>query len=141
MNIIVCMKVVPDTESKIQLKDGRVNEEGLKFLINPFDEWGIEEALRIKEKLGGKITLLTVGTEKDVEVVKNGLAYGVDEAYLLSDPAFEGSDMLGVARILASACKKVGYDLIICGREGADYDLGHSGIALAERRTESADAL
>lgn len=131
MNIIVCMKVVPDTESKIQVKDGAVIEEGLKFLINPFDEWGIEEALRIKEKLGGKITLLTVGTERDIEVVKNGLAYGVDDAILLSDPAFEGSDPIGIARILASACKKMECDLIICGREGADYDTGHTGIALA----------
>lgn len=133
MNIVVCVKQVPDTASKINIKEGKVDTEGLEWVINPYDEYAIEEALLIKERLGkGKVTLITMGPERAKEALKSGLALGADEAIHLVDDAFEGSDPYATALVLARALEKIDYDIIFCGKQGVDEDHAQVGIALAE---------
>ncbi len=133
MNIVVCLKQVPDTASKIVVKDGRVLEEGLTWVVNPYDEYAVEEALRIKEKLGGKVTLVTVGPERAKQALKDALALGADEGIHVTDPAFEGVGPYGVATILAAALQKIPYDMIWAGWKGVDLDQGQTAIILAEK--------
>ncbi len=133
MNIVVCVKQVPDTASKIQIKEGKVDTEGLEWVINPYDEYAIEEALRIKERFGeGKVTLVAMGPERAKDALKSGLALGADEAIHLKDEAFEGSDPYSTALLLAKALEKIDYDIIFCGKQGVDEDYAQVGIALAE---------
>lgn len=133
MNIVVCIKQVPDTAAVIKVKDGQIDYAGLTWVINPYDEYALEEALRIKERLGeGKVTLLAEGPERVKEALKTSLAMGADEAVHLKDPSFEGSDSYTTAKILAAALKKMPYDLICCGWKGVDADQGVVGITLAE---------
>jgi electron transfer flavoprotein beta subunit len=133
MNIVVCVKQVPDTASKITIKEGKVDTEGLEWVINPYDEYAIEEALLIKERLGeGRVTLVTMGPERAKEALKSGLALGADEAIHLVDDAFEGSDPYATALVLAKALEKIDYDIILCGKQGVDEDHAQVGIALAE---------
>jgi electron transfer flavoprotein beta subunit len=133
VNIIVLVKSVPDTESQIQVRDNRIVEEGLQWVPNPYDEYGVEEALRLKEKHGGKVTLITLGPKRAEETLKKMLALGADEGILVSDPAFDGSDELAVARVLAAAIQKVGeYDLVWAGFTGVDWNQGIVGAAVAE---------
>lgn len=132
MNIVVCIKQVPDTASRIEVKDGRVVEEGLPWVTNPYDEYAVEEALRLREKFGGKVTLITVGPERAKEALKSELARGADEAIHCIDPAFEGLDSYGVATVLAAAIRKLPYDMIWCGWKGVDWDAGQVAIILAE---------
>jgi electron transfer flavoprotein beta subunit len=136
VNSIVCMKQVPDTEAQIRVKsDGTdVVLDGVKFIISPYDEFGIEEALRLKEKMGaGKVTLVCQGPARCVESIRTGLAMGADDAYHLDDAAFEGSDPLATATALAAQIKKIGdYDVIFCGKQAIDDDQSQVGVALAE---------
>jgi len=133
MNIAICVKQVPDTETKIKVKDGRVDHSETKYVVNPYDEYAIEEGLRIKERLGeGKITLLSTGPERVQDALKSGLAVGADEAVHLVDPSFEGSDPYATALILSSALQKMEYDIILCGKQGVDEDHAQVGIILAE---------
>lgn len=133
MNIVVCIKHVPDTASKIEVKGGKVVEEGLAWVVNPYDEYAAEEALRIKERFGeGKVTLVTMGPERAKEGLKAELAKGADEAIHLTDSAFEGSDPYATAKILAQALQKIDYDLIFCGWKGVDHDEGQTAVILAE---------
>ena len=91
MNIAVCVKQVPDTETKIELNSdsNSILTEGIKWVMNPYDEYAVEEALKIKEKYGGKVTIVSMGPERTVEAMRTALAMGADEGILLSDPAFE----------------------------------------------------
>src|SRR5688500_16505124 len=135
MNIIIPMKRVPDTETKIGVSNGQIDQNSLKsWVINPYDEYAIEEALRLIENRGqGKITILTIGPEEAQETIRKALAMGADEAYHLQDEAFEGLDPLGRARVLATAIEKIGeYDFIWAGMKGVDDDLGQTGVLLAE---------
>jgi electron transfer flavoprotein beta subunit len=133
MNIVICVKQVPDTETKIKVKDGQVDHAETKYVLNPYDEYAIEEGLRIKERLGeGKITLITTGPERAKDALKSGLAVGADEAVHLVDEAFEGSDSYATALILSKALGKMDYDIIFCGKQGVDEDHAQVGIALAE---------
>ncbi len=135
MNSIVCMKQVPDTEAQIRVKsDGTdVVLDGVKFIISPYDEYGIEEALRIKEKMGaGKVSLMCMGPARCVESIRTGLAMGADDAFHLDDAAFEGSDPLATAKALAAQIKKLEYDVIFCGKQAIDDDQSQVGVALAE---------
>ncbi len=133
MNIIVCIKQVPDTASTIEVRDGRVVEEGLTWVTNPYDEYAVEEALRLREEHGGKVTLITVGPQRAKQALKDELARGADDGIHCLDPAFEGLDPYGVATVLASAIRKVGeYDMIWCGWKGVDWDHGQVAIILAE---------
>ena len=133
MNIIVLVKSVPDPAAKVPVKDNHIVEDGLAWEANPYDENAVEEAIRLKEKLGGKVTLVTLGPKRAEETLKKMLALGADEGILLSDPAFEGSDELATARILAKAIEKVGeYDVILAGWTGVDWNQGIVPQAVAE---------
>lgn len=133
MNIIVLVKSVPDPAAKVPVRNNRIVEDGLAWEANPYDENAVEEAIRLKEKYGGKVTLITMGPKRAEETLKKMLALGADEGILLSDPAFEGSDELGTARILAKAIEKVGgYDMVLAGWTGVDWNQGIVPQAVAE---------
>jgi len=134
MNILVCIKQVPDTtEVKINPETGTLMREGVPSIINPFDMYAIEEALRLKEKFGGKVTVLTMGPPQAKEALKEAISYGVDEGILISDKAFAGSDTLATSYTLSHAIKKIeNYDLIICGKQAMDGDTAQVGPGIAE---------
>lgn len=134
MNIIVCMKQVPDTETLIKIKpDGSgIVTDDIKYIMNPYCEYGVEEALRIKEKFGGVAILVTVGAARAVEALRTGLAMGADRSIHLNDPAFEGGDGFATAKALAEVIKKETFDLILCGKQAVDDDMAQVGPALAE---------
>lgn len=135
MDSIICVKQVPDTEIRIQIEDGQVIEEKLQYVVNPYDEYAIEEALRLREKFGeGRITVLTLGPERAREAMMQALAVGADEAIHLADDAFQGGDAYATAKALAEAIVALDleYDIILCGKQGVDHDNAQVGIALAE---------
>lgn len=124
MNIVVLIKQVPEialikvneSENKIDLPQG-------PGVVNPFDEYAVEEGIRIKEKTGGKCTVMTTGTEKAESALRDCLALGADEAILLSDPLFEGSDPQATGKILAAGLKKLGeFDIVLAGKQAIDSD-------------------
>ncbi|MCD6083476.1 electron transfer flavoprotein subunit beta/FixA family protein [Candidatus Aerophobetes bacterium] len=137
MHIIVCIKQVPDTEelSKVRI-NSRTNtlvREGIKSIINPFDENAIEEALRIKERHGGKVTVLSMGPPQAEEALRRALAMGADKAILLSDRSFAGSDTLATSYTLAMGIRKIGeFDLVLLGKQAIDGDTAQVGPGLAE---------
>ncbi|MFH1034924.1 MAG: electron transfer flavoprotein subunit beta/FixA family protein [Pseudomonadota bacterium] len=133
MEILVCVKRVPDTaQNEIELrKDGQgIDEEDLVYSINEWDNYAVEEAIQIRDKVGGSITVVTVGDEEADEVLRRELAMGADKAVHLGDPAFEKSDGLGVASILKALVAKGRYDLILTGAQ-ADDCAGQVGGMLA----------
>ncbi len=132
MNIVVLMKRVPDTETRIQVRDGKVVTEGISWVISPYDEYAIELALQLVEKHKGKVTLLTLGPDEAKETIRKGLALGADEAVHLNDPALLGGDASTTARALAAACKKLNYDLILAGKQAVDEDNAQVAVRVAE---------
>ncbi len=134
MDIVVLLKQVPATESLIQVADDGVSikTEELKWVINPYDEFAVEEALRIREAQGGSVTVLSVGTDKTVEAVRTALAMGADTGVLVDDPAALGKGALATARVLAAALKQMPFDLIIAGQRAVDADQFQVGPAAAE---------
>lgn len=134
MNIVVCIKQVPDTESQIKIaSDAKsIVTDDIKWVMNPYDEFGVEEALRLKEKFGGEVTVVGLGPKRVTESLRTALAMGADKGVLISDEALEGSDSLAVAKALAAAIKDLEYDLIFTGQRGIDDDMGVVGAALAE---------
>jgi electron transfer flavoprotein beta subunit len=135
MEIICCLKQVPDTEAEIRpsADNTAINYEGIKFVINVYDEYAVEEALKIKEKLGaGTVTIVTLGPDRAAESIRMGLAMGADKAVHLDDPAFLGSDSYATAKALAAAIKGMPYDLILCGMRAIDDDAFQVGHTLAE---------
>ncbi len=134
MNVIVCMKQVPDTETLIKIKsDGSgIVTEDIKYVMNPYCEFAVEESLRIREKFGGQSILITMGSQRAVEALRTGLAMGADRAIHLNDPAFEGADGWSTAKALAEVIKKESYDLILCGKQAVDDDMAQVGQSLAE---------
>jgi electron transfer flavoprotein beta subunit len=136
MNIIVPIKQVPDTEAIIQV-DGsdktRIVESGITFILNPYDEYAIEEGLRIKERLGqGKVTAVTVGPARSDSALRDALALGIDEAVHITDEGIEKADPFAVATILAKLVSSTPYDLILCGRQAIDDDSAQVPAFLAE---------
>ncbi|MBI2935088.1 MAG: electron transfer flavoprotein subunit beta/FixA family protein [Chloroflexi bacterium] len=139
MNIVVCVKLVPDPEAppasfKIDSAANKMTvAAGVNLVISPFDEQAVEAGLRIKDKKGGKVTVLSLGTGLPRDVVKKPIAMGGDELVILEDPAFEGGDSWSTAYALSMAIKKIGaFDLVICGRQAADWDAGQVGAGIAE---------
>ena len=139
MNMIVCVKQVIDPEAppasfKVDAAGNKVvPPPGVSPVISPFDENAVEAALRIKDARGGKITVISLGTNLLREVVKKPLSMGADEIILLEDEAFADGDSHSTAYALAMAIKKIGdYDLIFCGRQAADWDAGQVGSGIAE---------
>lgn len=134
MNILVCLKQVPDTETIIKIAgDGKsIVTDDIKWVMNPYDEFGVEEALKIKEKAGGEVTVAAVGPARTTEALRTALAMGADKAVQVTDDAAEGADALGVAKILAKVIAEIGPDLVFCGQRGVDYDIGATGTILAD---------
>lgn len=133
MNIVVCIKQVPDTtEVKLDPKTGTLIREGVPSIINPDDKAGIEEALKIKEKVGAKVTILTMGPPQADIALREAYAMGADEVILLTDRAFAGADTWATSSALAGALKKIPYDLIIAGRQAIDGDTAQVGPQIAE---------
>lgn len=132
MNIVVLIKRVPDTETRIQIKDSQVSTEGISWVISPYDEYAVEEALRLIEKYTGKVTLVCLGPEDAKETIRKGLALGADQAVHLNDPAFLNGDASTTAEVLAAALKKIEYDLILSGKQAVDEDNAQVGIRVAE---------
>jgi electron transfer flavoprotein beta subunit len=138
MNIIVCVKQVIDPEAppsifKIDAATNKAEMHGVPPVIDPYGEFAVEAALKIKEAKGGKITVVSLGFKLSREVVKKPLAMGADELILLDDEAYIGGDSWSTAAALAAAIKKIGeYDLILCGREASDTNAGQTGPGIAE---------
>jgi electron transfer flavoprotein beta subunit len=139
MNMIVCIKQVIDPEAppasfKIDSADNKVvPPQGVSPVIDPYAEYGVEAALKIKDALGGKITAISLGTNQLRDIVKKPLAMGADELILLEDEAFDGGDSWSTAYTLAMAIKKIGeYDIVFCGREASDWNAGQVGSGIAE---------
>jgi len=134
VNIVVCIKQVPDTETKIQINsDGSgIVTEGIKYVVNPYDEYALEEGVRLKEKFGGEVTVISLGPERAKEAIRNCLAVGADKGIHLNDPSFEGSDSYVTAKILAKAISEIPYDIILTGKQGVDFDNSQVFAYLAE---------
>jgi len=135
LDIIVLVKQVPETESLLELDTDRglVNTDNVKWIVNPYDEYAIEEALQIKENNSdAKVTVLSVGPKRSETALRTALAMGADEALLIDDPAAEGGDALATARLLVAALKEMPYDLIIAGMRAVDNDGYQVPAAVAE---------
>jgi len=134
MNIIVSIKQVPDTtEVKIDPVTNTLIREGVPTIINPFDENAIEEGLRLREKHGGKVTVITMGPPQAAEALREALAMGADDAILISDKRFAGADTLATSYTLAQAIKKIGeFDILLFGKQAIDGDTAQVGPGVAE---------
>ncbi len=135
MNSIVCTKQVPDTESIIRINsEGTgIAEEGLKYVANPYDEYALEEALRLREKFAeGKVTVITVGPQRAEESMRYFFAMGADEGILIRDDEPRKRDPFAIAQCLAEAIRGMEYDVIFCGKQAVDDDSAQVGAMLAE---------
>jgi len=133
MNIIVCIKQVPETtEVRINPENNTLIREGVKSIINPFDMYAIEEAVRLKEKFGGKITAISMGPPQAEAALRETISLGIDEGILICDRAFAGSDTWATSYTLSSAIKKFGeFDLILCGKQASDGDTAQVGPGIS----------
>ena len=135
MRIVVAVKQVPDTETKVAIAAGgrSVDESSITWIVNPYDEFAMEEALKIKEARGeGEVVAVTIGPARAATALRTCLAMGADRGLHLSDPAFEGSDSLGLATILAAAIRPLSPDLIFAGQYAVGTDNRQVGMMLAE---------
>lgn len=133
MKIIVCIKQTFDTEAKISLtSDGQIDSNGVHFIVNPYDEYAIEEGVRLKEKFGGEVTVISMGSSRAQDALRTALAMGADRAMLISDPCLEKADEWVTAQVLSKAIAGLSYDVIITGRMAIDDGSGQVGVRLAE---------
>lgn len=134
MHIVVCIKQVPNTTNvQIDPTTGTLKRDGVESIINPFDEYAIEEAIRLKERFGGKTTVITMGPPQAESVLRDALARGIDNAILVSDRAFAGADTWATSFALARAIRTIGdCDLVICGKQATDGDTAQVGPGVAE---------
>jgi len=134
MNFVVCIKQVPGTTNiKIDPKTNTLVREGVQSIINPFDCYAIEESVRLREKCGGKVTVITMGPPQADAALREAISLGADEAVLISDRAFAGSDTWATSYVLSKAIQKLGKcDVIICGKQTLDGDTGQVGPGIAE---------
>jgi electron transfer flavoprotein beta subunit len=134
VDIVVLLKQVPDTETLIRIDDDgkSLDTRDIKWIINPYDDYAVEAALRLKESQGATVTILSLGPARAVEAIRSALAMGADQGLLVDDPAAEGSDALGKAKTLAAALRGQPFDLICGGHRAVDDDENQVGIMLAE---------
>jgi electron transfer flavoprotein beta subunit len=130
MDIFVLLKQTFDTEEKIVLQAGNVQEDGAKFVINPYDEYAVEQAIQLRDEFGGKVTLLSVGPDRTAEALRTALAMGADEAILITDERIQG-DECEVAEILAQILRSQSFDLVLGGNFSVDNGAGQVAIRLA----------
>lgn len=134
MNILVCVKQTIDTAATVSVEDGKISGGDSPLVLNPWDEFAVEEALRTKEAHGGQVTALSLGPQEAREALKQALAMGCDSAVLVTDPAFEGTDSLATSKAIAAAIGKIGeVDLVFFGRTTVDYDTGVTSAQVARR--------
>jgi electron transfer flavoprotein beta subunit len=134
LHVVICTKQTPDTAARVEVKDGHASWGDAPLVVNPWDEYAIEEALRLKEAHGGQATVLSMGPESSREALKQAVAMGCDEAILVSDPLLKGSDVLATSRALAKAIEKMGdVDVAMFGKQAIDGDTGLTAIAVARR--------
>jgi electron transfer flavoprotein beta subunit len=135
MKILVAVKQVPDTATQVKIgADAKgIDTAGITWIVSPYDEFAVEEALRIKEKAGqGEVVAVTLGPERAKEALRSCLAMGCDRAIHLNDPAWSGADTLVTARALAALVKQEAPQLVLCGRQAIDDDMGAAPAQLAE---------
>jgi len=133
MNIAVCLKQTFDTEAKISLNSsGKIDDANVTRCINPYDEYAVEAGLKLKEKFGGEVTIVSVGGEKTPESMRTALAMGADKGILIKDPALEQADEWVVAEVLAKAISQIPYDIILSGRIAVDDQSAQVAIRVAE---------
>ena len=121
VNIVVCVKQTFDSETRIVLnQEGRIDESLVKYIVNPYDEYALEEAIRIKEREGGRVTVITVERAGSSEALYHCLAMGADEAIAVADPSLAHADQHSCALALSRLIKNIDYDLIFCGKEAID---------------------
>ncbi|MFQ5979334.1 MAG: electron transfer flavoprotein subunit beta/FixA family protein [Candidatus Heimdallarchaeota archaeon] len=132
-NILVFVKQVPEiTDIKVDPETGTLIREGVPSILNPFDEYAVEEGLRIREKHGGEVTVISMGPPQAAEAIRKCLAMGADHGILLTDRAFAGADTWATSLTLAEMARKLKYDLIICGKQAIDGDTAQVGPEIAE---------
>ena len=134
MEILVLVKRIPATDCKIKIGgDGKsIDPAGVEYVLNPYDEYAVEVALRLKEKFGGETWVVTLGEDRVVESMRTALAMGVDKGVHLKDDAFAGSDAMGEAKALAAALKTLEPDIVLCGKQAIDWDMAQVPSMLAE---------
>ncbi|AYE34651.1 electron transfer flavoprotein subunit beta/FixA family protein [Clostridium septicum] len=133
MNIVVCLKQVPDTTAvKIDPKTGTLIRDGVPSIINPEDKHALEAALRIKETSGANVTVISMGPPQAQSALREALCMGADEAILITDRAFAGADTLATSKALAGALKRLEYDVVFAGRQAIDGDTAQVGPEIAE---------
>jgi len=135
LHIVVCTKYTPDSEAKMSVDEaGNVSWGDSPLIINPWDEYSVEEALLLRDQHGGKVTVISVGPEAALEALKHAVAMGADEAIRVWDEACEGSDTLATSYVLAKTIEKIGdADLIMCGKSAIDAETWQTGVSLATR--------
>ncbi|MED4226190.1 electron transfer flavoprotein subunit beta/FixA family protein [Neobacillus cucumis] len=129
MKLLVCIKQTFDTEEKIELKEGEIVEETSQWIVNPYDEYAIEEALRLKEEHGGEVIVLTIGKERSESALRHGLAMGADHAVLIEDVE---SDEFIISKVIAAYVKDKNFDFILTGNQSIDNGAGQVGVRVAE---------
>lgn len=134
MKIITCLKEVPDRDTRYEIDAAgtSINQEDLTFSINECDEYALEESLKLKEKHGGEVVILTLGREKAERSVRKGLAMGADRAILVKDDAEQISNPHAVAQVLSQVLREEEYDLILAGTQSDDFSYAQTGVILAE---------
>ena len=132
MNSVVCISHVPDTESRIKIADGRkVDEAGVKFIVSPYDEVALEEAIRVKEAKGGDVTVLAFGPDRAQQALREALARGATKAVHVKGESGD-ADSLGIAKVLAAAIQSIPHDLVFLGKQGVGTDNALVGPMVAE---------
>lgn len=131
MNILVLLKQTFDTEEKVVLNDGKISEEGVEFVINPYDEYAIEEAIKLKEELGGEVTTISLGPDRFESSIRTALAMGADKAILIDDTALF-ADEYSAAKVLAKIIEEQAFDLILSGHVAVDDGSGQVPQRIAE---------
>lgn len=131
MNSVVCIAHVPDTEARIKISGSRVDEAGLKFIVSPYDEIALEAAIRLKEKSGGDVTVITFGPDRAQQALREALARGATKAMHVKGESAD-ADSLGIAKALAAAIKSIPHDVVFLGKQGVGTDNGLVGPMLAE---------
>ncbi|GGE17918.1 electron transfer flavoprotein subunit beta [Marinithermofilum abyssi] len=132
MNILVCLKQTFDTEERIVIEDGQISEEGVEFVINPYDEYAVEEAIKLKEEHGGEVTVITIGPDRAEQALRTAMAMGADKGIIVDDEDLESADEFTIAEVLAAVIKDLDYDIILGGYMAVDDGSAQVGPRLAE---------
>jgi len=133
MNVVVLVKMVPDTESRLEIIDGKINESGFKYMVNPYDEFAVEQAVQFKEAVGGKVTIISLfSNDGSIDTdLRKMIAIGADEAIVLRQKNYQGDKPSSNAKTISNAIKEMEADLIIGGVQGIDYYQGATGPMIA----------